>query len=127
VPLTHQASGTCLSVFKFHPNIVYYDMRSTAEYKQHKSYYHEPREQLSFRRNVPRGAAKLLIELLNAVEREHFTTISDFGQSLSFWQSTERCRNTVSFDLPSIRGSKVGSVESDVAGCPTAMKRKTFR
>jgi hypothetical protein len=114
LPLTDQATReTGLSVIKFHPNIIYYDMRSTGEYKQHKSYYHEPRERLSFRRNVPRGAAKLLIDLLSSVERDHFTTISDFGRSLSLWPSTDR-RSVAAPDglLTPIRGSKMASGRS---------------
>jgi hypothetical protein len=129
VPLTHQAtSETSLFVVKFHPNIIYYDMRSTSEYKQHKSYYHEPHEQLSFRRNVPRGAARLLIDLLSSVERDHFTTISDFGRSRGFWPVADRRGDAEPNDLLTpIRGSKVASAEADIAGRRAAIKRKTFR
>jgi hypothetical protein len=131
VPLTHQAtSETCLFVVKFHPNIVYYDMCSTSEYRQHKPYYHEPREQLSFRRNVPRGAAKLLIDLLSSAERDHFTTIAGFGRSMALWPATElRGSAVLSTPLAPIRESKVEvtSVGTDIGVHRSAVKRKTLR
>jgi hypothetical protein len=129
VPLTHQAkSQTCLFVIKFHPNIIYYDMCSISEYKQHKSYYHEPREQLSFRRNSPRGAAKLVVDLLSAVERDHFTTISDFGRRLGLWPSADRHgRAATNEPLTALRGSKAASAGADIAARRISMKSKTFR
>jgi hypothetical protein len=79
------AAENRLFVMNFHPNIIYYDMRSTGDYALHKSYYHEPREQLSFRRNVPRGAAKFLLDLLATVDADHCTTVSGFGRSRDLW------------------------------------------
>jgi hypothetical protein len=129
LPLTHEAmSGTSLFVIKFHPNIIYYDMRSTGEYKKHKSYYHEPRERLSFRRNVPRGAAKLLIDLLSSVEPDYFTTISDFGRSLGIFPAIDWRGGAPLIDPRiQIRGSKIASAGVDIVARRTAAKKKTFQ
>jgi hypothetical protein len=103
-------------------------MRSISEYKQHKPYYHEPRERLSFRRNAPRGAAKLVLDLLSAVERDHFTTISDFGRRLSLWPSADRHgRAAANEPLAAIRGSKAALGGADIAARRVSMKSKTFR
>jgi len=85
IAMKEATAESCLFVMNFHPNIIYYDMRSTDDYALHKSYYHEPRERLSFRRNVPRGAAKLLLDLLTSAERDHFMTVSDFGRTRGLW------------------------------------------
>lgn len=131
IGLTREVSAKDrLFVMKFHPNIIYYDMRSTSEYKQHKSYYHEPREQLSFRRNVPRGAAKLVIDLLNSVERDHFTTISEFGRILGLWPAAESHHVGVLNDLLATMREPTGKVTpaaTEIAARRVAVRRKTSR
>lgn len=130
IGLTREVSAKdCLFIVKFHPNIIYYDMRSTSEYRQHKPYYHEPREELSFRRNLPRGAAKLLFDLLSSVERDHFTTISNFGQSLGLWPAADLHHVGVLNDLLATMRESTGvtPVATETAARRTAVRGKTSR
>ncbi len=131
IGLTREVSAKDrLFIVNFHPNIIYYDMRSTSEYKQHKSYYHEPREQLSFRHNLPRGAAKLLVDLLSSIERDHFTTITDFGLSMGLWPDADSRHAGVLNDLlATMRESTIGlpSDITEIAARSVAVRRKTSR
>lgn len=79
------AAGDKLVVLGFHPNIVYYDMRSVADYDLRKPTYHVVDEAQSFERQRPRGAMKLLSEILESVPREQFTNLSQFGARMGFW------------------------------------------
>ena len=74
-----------LVVLGFHPNILYYDMRSHTEYDARKSSYHEVDITASFRHHRPDGAMKLLYEILEMLPSQHFTTISSYGTYAGFW------------------------------------------
>jgi len=69
----------------FHPNILYYDMRSIVDYDARKPSYHDVDEASSFRRRRPAGAMKLLLALLEAVPSRYFTTLSLFGERAGLW------------------------------------------
>jgi hypothetical protein len=74
-----------LVVLGFHPNIVYYDMRSIEEYDRRKASYHQVDESASFHARPARGAMKLLAGLLDSVAPRHFTTPLGFGAQAGFW------------------------------------------
>jgi len=71
-----------LVVLGFHPNILYYDMRSVSEYEARKPRYHEPDEMESFLNRPPHGAMRLLVDLLNFVSSAHFCTMADFSEKM---------------------------------------------
>jgi hypothetical protein len=73
-------------VLGFHPNILYYDMRTVHEYNKRKSSYHVVDVKSSFhQRKEHLGAMRLMLELLNTVPKKHFTTLSDFGAKVALW------------------------------------------
>lgn len=73
-------------VLGFHPNILYYDMRTINEYDVRKPSYHAVDAKSSFHRRKPLGAMKLMLELAEAVPQKHFTTLSAFGAMVGLWQ-----------------------------------------
>src|SRR2546422_2810373 len=72
-------------VLGFHPNILYYDMRSHTEYDARKPSYHHVDEAGSFRHHRPAGAMTLLYEMLEMLPSQHFSTILSFGACAGFW------------------------------------------
>ena len=70
-----------LVVLGFHPNIVYYDMKSVEEYDRGKASYHSVDEDRSYRRRPVRGAMKLLMELLDSTPAAQFCTVSAFCEA----------------------------------------------
>lgn len=72
-------------VLGFHPNILYYDMKSQQEYDERKETYHTADEASSFKTRKARGAMKLLIELLNTVPKQHFCNLTSFGAQTGSW------------------------------------------
>ena len=74
-----------LVVLGFHPNILYYDMRTAMEYDNRKPSYHQVAEQDCYRHRPLCGAMRLLTELLNEVPVDKFTTISAFGKNAGYW------------------------------------------
>jgi polysaccharide deactylase WbmS-like protein len=72
-------------VLGFHPNIVFYDMRSIVEYDTRKPSYHHVDETQSFRGRRPAGPMKLLRDLLETVPSCCFTTLSSFGARSGLW------------------------------------------
>jgi len=79
------ADDAKLVVLGFHPNILYYDMRTAAEYDARKATFHEVDETASHRRRRPSGAMKLFFELLDSVPAGNFTNLSSFGSKAGFW------------------------------------------
>ena len=68
-----------LFIMTFHPTILYYDMTSEAEYKLAKTYYHDPKPELSFANKTSvTGAMKLFRDIMTRMDRAHFTTPSRF-------------------------------------------------
>ena len=74
----HFADEGKLVVLGFHPNILYYDMRSAEEYERGKASYHAVDENRSYRGRPLRGAMKLLAELLGSTPPRQFCTVSAF-------------------------------------------------
>lgn len=72
-------------VLGFHPNILYYDMRTTHEYDSRKPSYHAVDAKSSFHYKRPLGAMKIMLELLETIPPKHFTTLSAFGAKADFW------------------------------------------
>jgi hypothetical protein len=73
-------------VFGFHPNIVYYDMRTINEYDSRKHSYHFVDKNNSYKTNMKHsGAMKLMLELLRIFPHENFTTLSAYGTKAKFW------------------------------------------
>jgi hypothetical protein len=74
-----------LYIFCFHPNILYYDMKTDKEYIKRKPEYHQVRSEDSFRQRAPSGAMKLLRDMLKNVRAELFTTVYGFGLASRLW------------------------------------------
>jgi len=67
-------------VLGFHPNILYYDMKSESDYSKRKSHYHEPLTNFSFHSRQLSGAMRLLIDLITSVPTENFCTLGSFNE-----------------------------------------------
>lgn len=74
-----------LVILGFHPNILYYDMRTVQEYDARKPSYHRVDEAACFDRRQPQGAMKLFAELLASAPGSCFTTPSAFGSRAGYW------------------------------------------
>ena len=71
-----------LKVLDFHPNTVFINAATIAQYDASKSAYHDPHKLLSLRQSGP-GARTLLIELLDLIanERRVTATLSEIDQA----------------------------------------------
>jgi hypothetical protein len=74
-----------LKVFDFHPNIIFVNASTDAEYMATKSFYHDPERLLAARR-PGKGARTLLLELLEAVRRHDLHTAT-VGEVNALWRT----------------------------------------
>jgi hypothetical protein len=73
-----------LKVFDFHPNIVYLNARSDAEYMATKRFYHDPDRLLAARQEA-KGIRTLLLDLLEAVNARGLPTAT-VGEVNALWR-----------------------------------------
>jgi hypothetical protein len=75
-----------LKVFDFHPNIVFINASTDADYQACRPFYHDHERLLEFRR-PGRGARTLFLELIDEIARGHLPTIT-------LGELNQRCRVT---------------------------------
>lgn len=83
IDLINQMSGFCLEglrmdqpgmkVFDFHPNMIFLNTATEADYLESRPYYHDFEKLLSLRCPGP-GIRKLFLELLDYIKKEKLTT-----------------------------------------------------
>ena len=77
-----------LKVFDFHPNIIFINAGSDADYLATKRFYHDYERLLAARRNG-KGARTLLLELLEAVRRNDLPTTT-VGEVNAHWRTVAK-------------------------------------
>jgi peptidoglycan/xylan/chitin deacetylase (PgdA/CDA1 family) len=77
-----------LKVFDFHPNIVFINAASDADYLATKSFYHDHERLLAARRSG-KGSRTLLLELLEAVRRNDLHTVT-VGEVNTHWRTVAK-------------------------------------
>lgn len=77
-----------LKVFDFHPNIIFVNASSDAEYAATKSFYHDPERLLAARRQGI-GARTLLLDLLAAVRTRGLPTAT-VGEVSAHWRAVAK-------------------------------------
>jgi hypothetical protein len=75
-----------VKVFDFHPNMVYTNAPTCALYERTKEFYHDP-EQLRAARHQGRGVRTLLLDLLEAIPTQHWTTAT-LGDVNTLWRQS---------------------------------------
>jgi hypothetical protein len=77
-----------LKVFDFHPNIIFLNASSTAQYAASKEFYHDPQRLLAARQ-PGKGARTLLLELLAAVSTRRLP-MATVGEVNSHWRGVPK-------------------------------------
>jgi peptidoglycan/xylan/chitin deacetylase (PgdA/CDA1 family) len=77
-----------LKVFDFHPNIIYLNASSVAQYAASKDFYHDP-ERLLAARQTGKGARTLLLDVLSAVSAGEMPSAT-VGAVNSHWRSVPK-------------------------------------
>jgi peptidoglycan/xylan/chitin deacetylase (PgdA/CDA1 family) len=77
-----------LKVFDFHPNIIFINASSDAEYMATKGFYHDP-ERLLAARQQGKGARTLLLDLLAAVRSRGLPTAT-VGEVNAHWRAVAK-------------------------------------